>query len=47
MSETVRVLHHDNCFDGVASAAVFSTFYRNVVDAEASFVRAATSLKTC
>ena len=37
MSETVRVLHHDNCFDGVASAAVFSTFYRKVVDSNARF----------
>ena len=23
----VRVLYHDNCFDGVSSAAVFSRFY--------------------
>ncbi len=37
MSETVRVLHHDNCFDGVASAAVFSTFYRLAVDSDARF----------
>ena len=35
--ETVRVLHHDNCFDGLASAAVFSTFYRQVVDPTAKF----------
>lgn len=33
----VRVLHHDNCFDGIASAAVFSTFYRQSVDPEARF----------
>lgn len=37
MSEDVRVLHHDNCFDGIASAAVFSTFYRRAVDPKASF----------
>ncbi|HZI51198.1 MAG TPA: DHH family phosphoesterase [Terriglobia bacterium] len=24
----LRVLYHDNCFDGLASAAVFSSFYR-------------------
>ena len=24
----VRVLHHNHCFDGLASAAVFSRFYR-------------------
>jgi len=28
----VRVLYHDNCFDGVSSAAVFSRFYRQVFD---------------
>lgn len=37
MNEPVRVLHHDNCFDGVASAAVFSVFYRRVVDDDAIF----------
>lgn len=37
MSETVRVLHHDNCFDGIASAAVFSEFYRTTLDTHASF----------
>jgi hypothetical protein len=31
----VRVLYHDNCFDGVSSAAVFSRFYRAHVDSEA------------
>ena len=36
-SGTVRILHHDNCFDGVASAAVFSEFYRRVVDPQARF----------
>jgi hypothetical protein len=28
----VRVLYHDNCFDGVSSAAVFSRFYRGHID---------------
>jgi len=28
----VRVLYHDNCFDGVSSAAVFSRFYKAHVD---------------
>src|SRR5207253_5053386 len=31
----VRVLYHDNCFDGVSSAAVFSRFYRGHIDANA------------
>ena len=31
----VRVLYHDNCFDGVSSAAVFSRFYRSHIDAAA------------
>jgi len=31
----VRVLYHDNCFDGVSSAAVFSRFYRAHIDADA------------
>ena len=31
----VRVLFHDNCFDGAASAAVFSRFYRERIDATA------------
>lgn len=38
MAKTVRVLHHDNCFDGLASAAVFSAFYRAHVDSKANFV---------
>jgi nanoRNase/pAp phosphatase (c-di-AMP/oligoRNAs hydrolase) len=28
----LRVLYHDNCFDGCASAAVFSSFYRGKVE---------------
>jgi hypothetical protein len=27
----VRVLHHNHCFDGLASAAVFSRFYRDIM----------------
>lgn|SRR5262245_62073598 len=27
----VRVLHHNHCFDGLASAAVFSRFYREIM----------------
>jgi hypothetical protein len=33
--KSMRVLYHDNCFDGVSSAAVFSRFYRGHVDAAA------------
>src|SRR5438477_12234406 len=33
--KNVRVLYHDNCFDGLASAAVFSRFYQGHVDAGA------------
>jgi hypothetical protein len=31
MKKNLRVLYHDNCFDGLASAAVFSRFYSAVV----------------
>jgi hypothetical protein len=34
----VKVHFHDNCFDGLASAALFSDFYRNAVDRAADFV---------
>jgi hypothetical protein len=33
----VHVLFHDSCFDGAASAAVFTRFYRERVQAEARF----------
>ncbi|ATB27426.1 hypothetical protein [Melittangium boletus] len=33
----VQVLFHDNCFDGAASAAVFTRFYRERVRADARF----------
>ncbi|XXF79853.1 hypothetical protein P2318_08890 [Myxococcaceae bacterium GXIMD 01537] len=33
----VQVLFHDSCFDGAASAAVFSRFYRECIRADASF----------
>jgi hypothetical protein len=34
----VKVLFHDGCFDGAASAAVFTRFYRERVDPAASFI---------
>ena len=34
----VRVCFHNRCFDGACSAAVFSRFYREVVDADARFL---------
>ena len=33
----VHVLHHAACFDGAASSAIFTAFYRARVDAQASF----------
>jgi hypothetical protein len=33
----VRVCFHDNCFDGAASAALFTRFYRERVGADADF----------
>ena len=35
---TVMVLHHGRCFDGAASAALFSAFYAAKIDPTASFV---------
>jgi hypothetical protein len=35
--KTVRVLYHDHCFDGSASAAYFSQFYHDHVDPLAAF----------
>ncbi len=34
----VRVCFHDKCFDGAASAAIFSRFYRERIDAQAQFL---------
>lgn len=34
----VHVLHHAACFDGAASAAVFTAFYRSCIRADAEFV---------
>lgn len=34
----MKVYYHDNCFDGLASAAVFSTFYRNGIRGDSDFV---------
>jgi hypothetical protein len=33
----VKVLFHDNCFDGAASAALFQRFYQSRIDAAAQF----------
>jgi hypothetical protein len=33
----IKVLYHDSCFDGAASAAVFTRFFRERVDAKADF----------
>ena len=33
----VKVLFHDNCFDGAASASLFSRFYATKIDASAHF----------
>lgn len=30
-----KVLYHDHCFDGVASAAIFARFYKSAINAEA------------
>lgn len=32
----LRILYHGNCFDGVSSAAVFTKFYRDKINAEAT-----------
>lgn len=34
----LRVLHHDHCFDGLASAAVFSRFFAGIIDPSAEIV---------
>ncbi len=34
----VHVLHHAACFDGAASSAIFTAFYRACVNADATFV---------
>jgi hypothetical protein len=36
-STNVRVCFHDRCFDGACSAAVFTRFYRAVIDPDADF----------
>ena len=33
----IKIFFHDNCFDGLASAAVFSNFYRNAVRKNCEF----------
>jgi len=37
MAKKLRICFHDRCFDGTASAAVFSRFYRECLDAAAEF----------
>ena len=37
MGKRVRLCFHDRCFDGTSSAAVFTRFYRECVDATAEF----------
>src|SRR5215471_7584086 len=37
MAARVKVLYHDNCFDGAASASLFARFYAARIDAAASF----------
>jgi len=37
VARKVTVLHHDNCFDGTASATVFTAFYRAAVDPNGRF----------
>ena len=34
----MKIFYHDNCFDGLASAAVFSNFYRNAIRKDCEFV---------
>jgi len=34
----MKIFFHDNCFDGLASAAVFSNFYRNAIQKNCEFV---------
>jgi hypothetical protein len=33
----VNILHHDNCFDGASSAAVFKRFYLDKINPHADF----------
>lgn len=35
-SMDLRILYHGNCFDGVSSAAIFTKFYRGVIDPDAT-----------
>src|SRR5215475_1574548 len=34
----VNILHHDNCFDGASSAAVFKRFYLDKINPHADFL---------
>lgn len=33
----IKVLYHDNCFDGACSASLFTRFYRECIDSTATF----------
>ena len=33
----IRVLYHDNCFDGAVSAALFTAFYKSCLDKNKTF----------
>ncbi len=33
----IKIFFHNNCFDGLASAAVFANFYLNAIDADCDF----------
>src|SRR5690349_5085870 len=35
VARTLKIYFHEACFDGTASAALFSAFYRDVIDADA------------
>jgi hypothetical protein len=37
MPPRVKILFHDNCFDGAASASLFTRFYQSRIDAAAEF----------
>ena len=37
-TQLVKILYHDNCFDGAASASLFSRFYKEKIDHRAQIV---------
>src|SRR5262245_196862 len=38
MTKRLKILFHDNCFDGAASAALFARFYRDKLDPAAQIL---------